>query len=403
MRFPDIKSSNIDFANKTAILYCHNGNRSYETCQELAKLGIDCRFMVGGLEKWLVEKRPLTGLNARTLDDLRAVPKHRNQGVLLDTADVHELVEKEGAVFLDARYPGEFASGHLPNAINLPVRPTPTPEFKTRLSQLPKQPIIVPCYDRRSCFFGEVLGLELDRARYDFRGRYTLPWEYYAANDSVRPYIKEWLEQAHKGYFAKAAEALASVLARIADHVGLVLAIVLLACVSRLLVLPFSLKSEQDQLAARAAEAEMNDIKERLKDDPVRKTQAIRAFYKRHGMTPGRNLIAMLFLPIMAVALLAVQHLVGMGNVPMGWLPGLADRDPYLILPLVFSLLITIYLDMAFATTRTRRIAIWLVSLPALTATGAILSAGGDIYPRHQRGFAGGAAAVGQRRVRPAG
>ena len=41
----------------------------------------------------------------------------------------------------------------------------------------------------------------------------------------------------------------------------------------------------------------------------MRKTQAIRAFYKRHGITPGRNLLAMLFLPIMAVALLAVQHL----------------------------------------------------------------------------------------------
>src|SRR5262249_41788105 len=105
-----------------------------------------------------------------------------------------------------------------------------------------------------------------------------------------------------------------------------------------------------------------------------------RAFYKRHGITPGRNLIAMGFLPIMALALLAVQHLVSMGNVPMGWLSGLADRDPWLILPLVFGGLITGYLDMAFATSRTRRIAIWLVALPALTATGAFLSAGADIY-----------------------
>ena len=33
VRFPDVKSSNIDFAGKTAILYCHNGNRGYETCR----------------------------------------------------------------------------------------------------------------------------------------------------------------------------------------------------------------------------------------------------------------------------------------------------------------------------------------------------------------------------------
>ena len=56
-----------------------------------------------------------------------------------------------------------------------------------------------------------------------------------------------------------------------------------------------ALKAERDQLRSRAASGEMDDIKQRLKDDPVRKTRAIRAFYKRHGITPGRNLIAMLF------------------------------------------------------------------------------------------------------------
>src|SRR6201992_3327509 len=131
-------------------------------------MGVRCRFRVGGLEKWLVEKRPLTGLKARTLSDLRAVPAHRNQSVLLDTEQVRQLIEKEGAALVDVRYPGEFASDHLPNAINLPIRPTPTNELKTRLIQLPKQPIVVPCYDRRSCFFGEVLGLELARAGYDY-------------------------------------------------------------------------------------------------------------------------------------------------------------------------------------------------------------------------------------------
>ena len=63
----------------------------------------------------------------------------------------------------------------------------------------------MPCYDRRSCFFGEVLGLELDRAGYDYRGRYTTPWEYFAPSEP-RPYIKEWLAEANKGYFQKAAE-----------------------------------------------------------------------------------------------------------------------------------------------------------------------------------------------------
>jgi rhodanese-related sulfurtransferase/membrane protein insertase Oxa1/YidC/SpoIIIJ/phosphohistidine swiveling domain-containing protein len=379
VRFPDIKSSKIDFAGKTAILYCHNGNRSYETCQALAEMGIDCRFLVGGLEKWLVEKRPLTGLRARTLDDLRALPTYRNQAKLLDTPEIHELVKNESAVFVDPRYPGEFASGHLPKAINLPMRPTPTSELKARLSQLPKMPIVVPCYDRRSCFFGEVLGLELTRLGYDYRGRYTVPWEYFTTGEP-RPYIQEWLREAHKGWFQKTAEALAGVLAMIAGHIGLVLTIILLACVSRLMILPLAVKAERDQIRARAASAEMDEIKRRHAHDPVRKTRAIRAFYKRHGMTPGRNLLAMLFLPIMALALLAVQDLAASTHVGLPWVASLADRDPWFILPVVFGALITAYLDLAFATTRTRRVIIWLAAFPLLTATGALLTTGGDIY-----------------------
>src|SRR5258707_13793119 len=118
---------------------------------------------------WMVENLSMQGLKSRTLSDLRAIQTHRNQSVLLETEQVRELLAKENAVFVDTRYPGEFKSDHLPNAINLPIRPTPTAEFRTKLAQLPKRPIIVPCYDRRSCFFGEVLGLEFERAGYDYR------------------------------------------------------------------------------------------------------------------------------------------------------------------------------------------------------------------------------------------
>ena len=150
VRFPDVKTPASTSPARPPWFICHNGNRGFETCAALAAMGIDCRFLIGGLEKWLVEKRPLTGLNARTLADLRAVPAHRNQSSLLDTTQVRELLEKDNAVFVDTRYPGEFASGHLPNAINLPIRPTPTAELKAKIAQLPKQPIVVPCYDRRS-------------------------------------------------------------------------------------------------------------------------------------------------------------------------------------------------------------------------------------------------------------
>jgi rhodanese-related sulfurtransferase/membrane protein insertase Oxa1/YidC/SpoIIIJ/phosphohistidine swiveling domain-containing protein len=377
-RLPDIKTSGIDFSGKTVILLCDDGNRGTEACQALAHLGIDCRFLVGGLEKWLVERRPPTGLNARTPAELRALPRHRNQGALLDTPQVRDLVEYEEALLVDPRRPGEFAAGHLPSAVNLPVQATPTAELKRTLSDLPKRPIVVPCYDRRSCAFGEVLGVELARAGHDFRGRYTLPWEFFISEP--RPYILQYLEQAKKGWFQKSAEALASLLSLMAGHVGLILTIILLACASRLLVLPFAVKAERDQIRAREASGEMDNIRRRLSGNPPARARAIRAFYKRHNITPGRNLVALLFLPIMAVALAAVQHLAAGSPVSLSWIGSIGDRDPWLLLPLAFGVLITAYIDLAFATTRNRRIAIWVLALPALTATGALLSAAADIY-----------------------
>jgi hypothetical protein len=51
-----------------------------------------------------------------------------------------------------------------------------------------------------------------------------------------------------------------------------------------------------------------------------------------------------------------------------------------LVLPVVFGLLITAYVDLAFATSRMKRVVIWLTAWPALTATGALLAASADIY-----------------------
>src|SRR5262249_52266178 len=160
------------------IFFCHNGNRSWETCAALREMGIDCRFVIGGIEKWIVENRPLTGLDHRSLADLRAIPDYRNHDVLLDTPDVRRLVKDERAVFVDLRYREESKAAHLPDAITLTTRMPPPAELPGKIAALPKRPIILPCYDRRGCFFAEVMGLELTRAGFDYRGRYTLPWEY---------------------------------------------------------------------------------------------------------------------------------------------------------------------------------------------------------------------------------
>ena len=170
VRGPDLPMSGVQLKGKTALMFCHNGNRSAENCIALAEKGIDCRFIIGGLEKWVVEGRPMRGVQDRSPDELRAIAAYPNQRTLLDTAEVHALVRDENVLFVDTRYPGEFATGHLPGAVNIAMRRMTTAAIKENIASLPKRPIVAPCYDRRSCFFGEVIGLELTRAGYDFRG-----------------------------------------------------------------------------------------------------------------------------------------------------------------------------------------------------------------------------------------
>lgn len=56
----------------------------------------------------------------------------------IDGAEARRLV-KEGALLLDVRTPEEFAAGHLPDALNIPVQ-----ELEQRIAELgPKQKSVV--------------------------------------------------------------------------------------------------------------------------------------------------------------------------------------------------------------------------------------------------------------------
>lgn len=379
IRFPDISSTAIDLSAKKALLICHNGNRSAETCAALAAKGIDCRFIIGGLEKWITEERRIGDGPVRGLGEIRAIPDYRNHGVLLDTAAARALVDRDGAVFVDVRYPGEFAAGHLPDAVNLPIRPTPTSTLTEKIGALPRKPIVAPCYDRRSCFFAEILGLEITRAGGDFRGRYTTPWEFFTPSKTP-PYVAAYLAERNKGVWQYLRDTVQGGLAAGRDAIGLPLALLLLALLSRLLVLPFSLKAERDQVITHEIANEMARIKAATAGDGQRQGRAIRALYRTHGLTPGRNLIALLFLPVLALSVDAAQQVAQTEAATFLWMETLAERDPLFLLPAAFSFLLCAYVDWALVTTARQRLFVWLGLAPLLFVAGALLPAAADLY-----------------------
>jgi membrane protein insertase Oxa1/YidC/SpoIIIJ/rhodanese-related sulfurtransferase/phosphohistidine swiveling domain-containing protein len=380
VRWPDLAKSGIDLKNKRNVFICHNGNRSSETAEALAALGIKAQFMVGGLEKWIAEGRPVGNSGLRSPAQLRGVPRYRNDNVLLDTPEVQKLVQKEHAVFVDTRYPGAFENSHLPGAYNIPIRKTPTPELEQSIRALPHEPIVLACYDRRSCFMSTALGLMLTRAGFDVRGRYTQPWDYFVPTPEAS-YVAAWRARIDASTWRMASRKLGAALSWSAHNgVGLPLAIFLLALASRMIVIPFSFKAERDQIKMRALAPVMAEAKERYAGDPKRFARYLKAFHREHGITPARNLLALLFLPVLAICVAGVDAAAHSARLTLWWMADLARPDPLYVLPALFGAGVAFYLAISLARTRMQQ-ALWGAGgFVAFTVLAAFLSAAVNLY-----------------------
>lgn len=379
VRFPDLLAGRHRLAGKKTIFICHNGNRSSESCMALAEKGIDCRFIIGGLERWIAEGRNAGGFYRSSVLESRALPTFPNNGRLLDTPEVRTLVDADQARFVDVRYPAEYAAGHLPGAINIPVRRLESADLERAIDALPQTPIVVPCYDRRSCFFGEVMGLALTRKGRDFRGRYTVPWDY-APIVVPPPHVAAALAERNLGNWLRARRWLAQAINDLAMSWGFIPVLLGLAILSRLLVLPFALKSDRDQLKSLLVEPEVALLKANLSDDPVRLARALRQLYERHGLTPIRNLLALLGLPILMLAGNALADAASMGQHILPRLGPLAEPDPTFVLPAICGLMLSTYAHWALARTSRHKFIVWFVLAPLTAIAMAFLPAATALY-----------------------
>jgi rhodanese-related sulfurtransferase/membrane protein insertase Oxa1/YidC/SpoIIIJ/phosphohistidine swiveling domain-containing protein len=379
IRFPDIASSGLNLKGKKVLLMCHNGNRSSETCARLAAMGIDCRYIAGGLEKWIVEGREFTDANVRSLSDLRAIPEYENKDTLISTPEFEDIISYKDVQIIDTRYPKDFALNHLPNAINIPIRALPTSELNAALSNLQSKPTLVACYDRRSCFMGQVLGFEMTKLGIDYLGRYTTPWDYFIAA-SVKPHIREWLAVQNKTLWDTAINTLSGWLLFISGKFHFLLGILVLALISRLTIIPISLKSEKDQIVMAVHKDALQNLKDRMKDDPARRARAVQNFNKELGLTPLRNLTALLFLPLMMLGLSAIEKAAPQTQQSFLWVSTLGTADPIYLFPVTFCILAGIYLQMTLADTLKRRILSWGVAVPIFFGMVFQLTAASTIY-----------------------
>ncbi len=373
--YPELiaRAKEAQIAGKKNVLLCHSGNRSSELCDALKKVGIDCRFIVGGFEKWKAEGREAQIAGTQSTESLRSLPAFPNDDVLLDTPEVQELVAEENALFVDVRYPDDFKAGHLPSAVNMTLRKMTGAEIDAAFEKLPKRPIIAPCYDKRSCFYSQILGLRLHRRGFDFRGRYTVPNEYFQAS-AAKPHVQRWLDANDGNVFSIIRRPFDSGLSLALHRTGnMVLAIFLVLAVLRFLLLPFTIKSERDQIVERRIADRVSELKEKLKGDPQRLKDAIKTLYRENGLTHSRNVIGLILQLVLLVAFFSAVSAVAQPNSdPFLWVADIGAPDPTFALPILLGSLVFLQLRINVARYTTKLFLFHLgvgVFFIALTAT----------------------------------
>lgn len=345
VRFPDLLAEPEKYMDRGrgVTLLCFNGNRSSELAKHFEELGYSCRFMVGGYEKWLAEDRPLDMQAGYARRELREVPDFPGKNELLDTPDVMKLLETRDPIFVDVRYPGDFdVLGHLPGAINITMRKLTSPELDAALKALPKRPVIVPCYDKRSSFFALVIGLRLHRLGYEFLGRYTTP-EGFSAPGKDKPHVAAW-KAAHepKSLLSMAAEPLKGALTWLDERLGgLALAILALVLSIRLLILPLTLKAERDRRVQNDLAPRVAELKKRHADDPASLSKATMKLFDEHGIRPFWNLAATVAQLLLFTVFFSVVQQAARGSTEtFAWLDDLATPDDSRVLPIAIAVLL---------------------------------------------------------------
>lgn len=312
------------------VFVCDSGKRSGEVCEQRARQGLPCHVLEGGYPQWVREERPTSTPSSGWRTRFTPLQRYARDTVYLDTPEVTELVHEDHARFIDVRSPEEFARGHLPDAINLPMRGMASDALSQALTQLPPTPLVAACYDNRSCFHARVLGLKLSRLGQDFRGRYTVPQEYpvppQIAARGMWPRVQRVLSTA----IDKAVEPLALGLNWAAAHVGgLVPAMLLLLLLTRVPLAPLAAKAQRDRQALRTIAARTAALRSHYADDSFRLQRAVHQLRQQQGLTPWRNLAVSLFqLTVFLICFAAVRAAAQWSNASFLWLDLLREPDP---------------------------------------------------------------------------
>jgi len=140
------------------------------------------------------------------------------------------------------------------------------------------------------------------------------------------------------------------------------LAIILLTILVKLLLLPFTYKSEASMRQQAEVQKKLAYLQQRYKDDPEKLNQERTELIRKHGM-PGLSgcLPLLLQLPLFIALSRVLYSSIELYKAPMWWIPDLSASDPYYILPVGVAIVMLLQAATVDAKQRLSVIAMALV------------------------------------------
>jgi YidC/Oxa1 family membrane protein insertase len=118
------------------------------------------------------------------------------------------------------------------------------------------------------------------------------------------------------------------------------LTIVIFTILIKLAFWPVTSKSFKSMAALRKITPELNEVKERYKDDRQKQGAETMKLMKKHGANPlGGCLPLLIQMPFFIGFFFALREMVELRHSELGFWTDLSSPDPYFILPVVFCLL----------------------------------------------------------------
>jgi YidC/Oxa1 family membrane protein insertase len=106
----------------------------------------------------------------------------------------------------------------------------------------------------------------------------------------------------------------------------------------RVILFPLNHKAMRAQLRNLAVQPLLKEIQTKYKDQPEKMQKELMRLYKEHGFNPIGGCWPMLLpWPILIALFFVFQNTIELRGVPFAWLPDLAAKDPFFILPVLLG------------------------------------------------------------------